>query len=156
MPLKAFIAQLATGEGKSIVIAMLAVFMVTIFGKRVHVLENNEGLLERDCTSRHCSNRLTAHLALSSDAYALPCLSDACIGRDTRLADATNAPFYEKFGIKLMIFRNILSLVQGQDLRDGELFDSADRAMAISQYAHQFVEGSHAAEFVEGSHAAVS
>ena len=46
--LKAFIAQLATGEGKSIVIAMLAVFMAKIYGLKVHVLENNEGLLDRD------------------------------------------------------------------------------------------------------------
>ena len=46
--LKAFIAQLATGEGKSIVIAMLAIFMVRLFGMRVHVLENNAGLLQRD------------------------------------------------------------------------------------------------------------
>ena len=46
--LRAFIAQLATGEGKSIVIAMLAVFMSQLYGLRVHVLENNEGLLERD------------------------------------------------------------------------------------------------------------
>ena len=41
---------------------MLAVFMVKLYGKRVHVLENNEGLLDRDY--------------------------------------ATNAPFYERFGIK--------------------------------------------------------
>ena len=47
-PLKAFIAQMSTGEGKSIVIAMLAIFMVKLHGMRVHVLENNEGLLERD------------------------------------------------------------------------------------------------------------
>ena len=44
----ALIMQMKTGEGKSIVIAMLAVLMCTRFGKRVHVLENNEGLLERD------------------------------------------------------------------------------------------------------------
>ena len=48
LKLKAFIAQMGTGEGKSIVIAMLAVFMVKLYGLRVHVLENNEGLLERD------------------------------------------------------------------------------------------------------------
>ena len=48
LELRAFIAQMATGEGKSIVIAMLAVFMVQLHGLRVHVLENNEGLLERD------------------------------------------------------------------------------------------------------------
>ena len=48
LELRAFIAQMATGEGKSIVIAMLAVFMVQLHGLTVHVLENNEGLLERD------------------------------------------------------------------------------------------------------------
>eukprot|EP00966_Prymnesium_polylepis_P167168 3864451-Prymnesium_polylepis.1 len=48
LQVQAFIAQLATGEGKSIVIAMLAVFMVKLHGLTVHVLENNEGLLERD------------------------------------------------------------------------------------------------------------
>ena len=45
---KSFIAQLSTGEGKSIVIAMLAIFMVKLYGMRVHVLENNAGLLQRD------------------------------------------------------------------------------------------------------------
>jgi len=48
LQVQAFIAQLATGEGKSIVIAMLAVMMVNLHGLHVHVLENNEGLLERD------------------------------------------------------------------------------------------------------------
>ena len=48
LKLKAFVAQLATGEGKSIVIAMLAIFMVKLHGLRVHVLENNAGLLQRD------------------------------------------------------------------------------------------------------------
>ena len=62
LALKAFIAQMSTGEGKSIVIAMLAVFMVKLYNMKVHVLENNEGLLERDY--------------------------------------ATNAPFYERLGIK--------------------------------------------------------
>ena len=42
------LGQLATGEGKSIVIAMLAIFMVKHHGMRVHVLENNAGLLARD------------------------------------------------------------------------------------------------------------
>jgi len=48
LELRSFIAQMATGEGKSIVIAMLAVFMVQLHGLKVHVLENNEGLLDRD------------------------------------------------------------------------------------------------------------
>ena len=45
---RTFIAQLATGEGKSIVIAMLAIFMVKLHGVKIHVLENNAGLLQRD------------------------------------------------------------------------------------------------------------
>ena len=44
----AVIMQMQTGEGKSIVIAMLAIFVCKQMGKKVHVLENNEGLLERD------------------------------------------------------------------------------------------------------------
>lgn len=46
--LRCLIAQLGTGEGKSIVIAMLAIFACRLYGMRVHVLENNAGLLERD------------------------------------------------------------------------------------------------------------
>ena len=42
------ILQMKTGEGKSIVIAMMAIYTVKMYGKKVHVLENNEGLLERD------------------------------------------------------------------------------------------------------------
>ncbi|KAL1523443.1 hypothetical protein AB1Y20_018383 [Prymnesium parvum] len=45
---KALIGQMATGEGKSIVIAMLAIFTVKYFNRKVHILENNEGLLLRD------------------------------------------------------------------------------------------------------------
>ena len=46
--MRAIILQMMTGEGKSIVIAMMAIYTVKQLGKRVHVLENNEGLLERD------------------------------------------------------------------------------------------------------------
>ena len=42
------ILQVKTGEGKSIVIAMLSIFIVLYYKKRVHVLTNNEGLLSRD------------------------------------------------------------------------------------------------------------
>ena len=46
--MRAAILQMKTGEGKSIVIAMMAVYTVKQLKKKVHVLENNEGLLERD------------------------------------------------------------------------------------------------------------
>lgn len=45
---KAFIAQVGTGEGKSLMIAMTAVYFAVILKKKVHVLENNIGLLEKD------------------------------------------------------------------------------------------------------------
>jgi len=45
---RSIILQMKTGEGKSIVIAMMAIYTVKQLGRRVHVLENNEGLLERD------------------------------------------------------------------------------------------------------------
>jgi hypothetical protein len=45
---RSVILQMATGEGKSIVIAMMAIYTVVRLKKRVHVLENNDGLLQRD------------------------------------------------------------------------------------------------------------
>jgi len=45
---RSLILQMKTGEGKSIVIAMLAIYTVVHLKKRVHILENNEGLLQRD------------------------------------------------------------------------------------------------------------
>jgi hypothetical protein len=51
----AFIAQVGTGEGKSLIIAMLAVYCATVLKKKVHVLENNIGLLDKDY-STFCSS----------------------------------------------------------------------------------------------------
>eukprot|EP01036_Dinobryon_divergens_P034507 gene34507-44593_t len=45
---RALVAQVGTGEGKSLIIAMSAIYMVKELGKRVHILENNEGLLGKD------------------------------------------------------------------------------------------------------------
>ena len=45
---RALVAQVGTGEGKSLIIAMSAIYMVKELRKRVHVLENNEGLLNKD------------------------------------------------------------------------------------------------------------
>ena len=44
----AIVAQVATGEGKSMIIAMVAIYMAKLHGRKVHILENNEGLLDRD------------------------------------------------------------------------------------------------------------
>ena len=46
--LNALMAEVRTGEGKSVVIQMLALYFVKAHGKRIHILENNEGLLQRD------------------------------------------------------------------------------------------------------------
>merc|ERR1719230_1306797 len=78
---KSFIAQLATGEGKSIVIAMAAIFMVRLYGMRVHILENNAGLLQRDFAQNKpfyerfgikCGQNLD-----EADAQIVYCLKDA-------------------------------------------------------------------------------
>ena len=45
---KCCIAQVGTGEGKSLIIAMMAIYCVVILKKRVHILENNPSLLKRD------------------------------------------------------------------------------------------------------------
>ena len=45
---KALIAQVGTGEGKSLIIAMMAIYFVKVLNKRVHILENNPGLLSKD------------------------------------------------------------------------------------------------------------
>jgi len=44
----ALIAEVGTGEGKSAVIANLALYCVAFLGKRVHVVVDDENLLERD------------------------------------------------------------------------------------------------------------
>lgn len=45
---KGVIAQVGTGEGKSLIIAFMAIYCVKVLRKRVHILENNLGLLEKD------------------------------------------------------------------------------------------------------------
>jgi SecA DEAD-like domain len=42
------VARVLTGEGKSLIIAMLCVLLVKLHGKSVHVLSSNEGLRDRD------------------------------------------------------------------------------------------------------------
>eukprot|EP00928_Gymnodinium_smaydae_P087193 TRINITY_DN71500_c0_g1_i1.p1 TRINITY_DN71500_c0_g1~~TRINITY_DN71500_c0_g1_i1.p1 ORF type:complete len:1425 (-),score=377.94 TRINITY_DN71500_c0_g1_i1:98-3829(-) len=45
---KALIAEVGTGEGKSAVLAMMAIYCVVVLGKQVHVVVDDETLLERD------------------------------------------------------------------------------------------------------------
>ena len=45
---KCLVTQVGTGEGKSLSIAMVAVYCVKILKKKVHVLVNNEGMLVKD------------------------------------------------------------------------------------------------------------
>ena len=71
------ILQMKTGEGKSIVIAMMAIYTVVHFGRRVHVLENNEGLLERDYAnyaSFYASFGLTCNKEIDATSDICYCL----------------------------------------------------------------------------------
>lgn len=45
---RAFITRVGTGEGKSLIIAMISIYLVKILKKKVHVMEANEALLLRD------------------------------------------------------------------------------------------------------------
>lgn len=45
---RALIGQVGTGEGKSLIIAMVAIYFVKVLNRRVHILESNSGLLEKD------------------------------------------------------------------------------------------------------------
>jgi hypothetical protein len=45
---RTLIMRVGTGEGKSLIIAMVAIFVVKMLRKKVHVLESNDGLLSRD------------------------------------------------------------------------------------------------------------
>lgn len=49
--LRTLVAEIGTGEGKSIVIAMLAIYLVKHHRKKVHILANNEALMTRDFQS---------------------------------------------------------------------------------------------------------
>jgi hypothetical protein len=40
--------QVGTGEGKSLIIAMVAIYFVKVLGKKVHILENNSALLDKN------------------------------------------------------------------------------------------------------------
>jgi len=63
----ALIAQVGTGEGKSMIVAALAVYIATTLRKKVHVVVDDETLLERDFTT---FKRLF-------DKFSVPCM-----GRD--------------------------------------------------------------------------
>lgn len=44
----ALIGQVGTGEGKSLIIAMLAIYFAKVMRKKVHIVENNVSLLDKD------------------------------------------------------------------------------------------------------------
>lgn len=47
-PISALLAQVGTGEGKSLIIAMISIYIVRVLNKKVHIMVNNQGLLNRD------------------------------------------------------------------------------------------------------------
>eukprot|EP00434_Breviolum_minutum_P010957 symbB.v1.2.009663.t1/scaffold593.1/size185935/14 len=46
--IRALIAQVGTGEGKSMIVAALAIYVVVALKKKVHVVVDDETLLDRD------------------------------------------------------------------------------------------------------------
>jgi len=77
----ALIAQVGTGEGKSMIIAALAVYVVTTLRKKVHVVVDDETLLERDFENFRrlfdaCKVPATSALGRARPLTALICLSE--------------------------------------------------------------------------------
>ena len=98
---RAVIMQMKTGEGKSIVIAMLAIFIVKLYktpaGKpmRVHILENNEGLLNRDF--EECAHpQLRPWLPM--DLYSPRCADPDAAAAST-CSGLRYEPFFRRFGM---------------------------------------------------------
>ena len=74
---KTLIGQVSTGEGKSIMLAMLAVFAVKHWKCKVHILENNRTLLDRDYADYEKFYKMcgvSSSKDLSSDAKIVYCL----------------------------------------------------------------------------------
>lgn len=45
---RTLVGRVGTGEGKSLIIAMISIYLAKVLGKKVHVLEANMGLMDRD------------------------------------------------------------------------------------------------------------
>jgi hypothetical protein len=60
---RTLVMRVGTGEGKSLIIAMIAIFVVKMLRKKVHVLESNEGLMSRDYAD---FSDFFAHLGVTS------------------------------------------------------------------------------------------
>jgi len=129
LELRAFIAQMATGEGKSIVIAMLAVFMVQLHGLKVHILENNEGLLERDYAQNkpffdafgiHCSIDL-----MDPEAQVVYCLKSRI--NQMFLRNMLEGKLDEELGQTVIIVDEVDDLVVNENPNSNYVKEDAER-----------------------------
>jgi len=132
---KAFIAQLSTGEGKSIVIAMLAIFMVKLYGMRVHVLENNAGLLQRDFAQNKpffekfgikCSHNLD-----DEEAQIMYCLKDAINRRFLR--KLVEGKLDEELGKTVLIVDEVDDLIVNERPNSHYVKKDAEKSPALKR-----------------------
>jgi hypothetical protein len=78
---RTLVARVGTGEGKSLIIAMIAVYCAKVLKKKVHVLQCNEGLLRRE---HEDLKDFFAKFGLTSEAKQLSAGADIayCLQRD--------------------------------------------------------------------------
>ncbi|EGD76212.1 hypothetical protein PTSG_00915 [Salpingoeca rosetta] len=81
--LRSLIAEVGTGEGKSVIIIMMALYFVCVHGRRVHIMENNVSLLDRDYNNyraffsqfkKRDGTSVTASTVISREADITYCL----------------------------------------------------------------------------------
>jgi hypothetical protein len=77
---KALLMQVGTGEGKSLIAAMISIYIVTVLDKRVHILTNNVGLQSRDFSA--FSKFYQAFGMSCSDKIEDRCHVTYCLRRD--------------------------------------------------------------------------
>lgn len=83
----ALIAQVGTGEGKSMIVAALAIYVVVALRKKVHVVVDDETLLERDFAS---FRRLFDSFQVEDAGKRRPLKSMLCVSEE-RLASSKGA-----------------------------------------------------------------
>ena len=113
---KCVIAQVGTGEGKSLVIAMMAIYCVVVLKKRVHVLENNPSLLKKDVANlaplyackefniktREMLSGDDAAAATGSEAQPLLLATDP-----SQLSEENTRGHFAQFGVTYTLRRNL-------------------------------------------------
>lgn len=86
--IRALIAQVGTGEGKSMIVAALAIYVVVALKKKVHVVVDDETLLDRDFAA---FRKLFESFNVLEDGKRRPLRAMLCVSEE-RLAAAKGSP----------------------------------------------------------------